>query len=150
MSSSRLSSLAYLAWRAVGVQPAKRAVQEGSGAERFEKNYAAEGLVPTTEEDREVAEAASACVACGVCEARCELMAATPHVRALGLHTAFRLYSKSTTELPWAREALEACERCKGCETACPTGVPIGRIIRQLLDRLERLPGGGKSGRREP
>ncbi|BDG07095.1 4Fe-4S dicluster domain-containing protein [Anaeromyxobacter paludicola] len=145
---SRLSSLAYLAWRAVGVQPVKKLAQEGSPAERFEKNYAAEGLVPTTEEDRAVAEAASACVACGVCEARCELMAATPHVRALGLHTAFRLYSKSTTELPWAREALQACARCDGCDSACPTGVPIQRVIRQLLERLERLPkrGGGPAG----
>jgi heterodisulfide reductase subunit C len=136
MSASRPRALAYLAWRALVAHPLRRLRQSGTGAQRFAANYAGEGLLSTRPEDRAVGEAASACISCGLCETGCSLAATAPSVRDLGLHAVFRLYSKSTADLPLAREALEACAACQGCDPLCPTGVPIGRIVRHLLARV--------------
>jgi Fe-S oxidoreductase len=138
--ASRLSALAYLGYRALVAQPLKRLRQVGPGSERFLAAYAPEGLVPTQLEDRRIGEEASACIACGLCETACELAPAVPAIRALGLHAAFRLYSKSSVELPWAADALDACATCTGCDGTCPTGVPISRIVAALRARLARYP----------
>lgn len=138
--ASRVSALAYLGYRALVAHPLKRLRQVGSGSERFLASYAPEGLVPTRPEDLRIGEEASACIACGLCESACDLAAAVPAIRALGLHAAFRLYSKSSVELPWAAPALEACATCSGCDGACPTGVPISRIVGSLRERLARYP----------
>lgn len=128
-----LGALAYLGWRALVAHPVKRLLrQPGTGLERFRAAYLPEGLVPTRPEDRAAGEAASACIACGICETGCDLARASPAVRALGLHAAFRLYSRSTAQLPLAREALLACAGCAGCDALCPTGVPISRLLAHL------------------
>jgi ferredoxin len=136
VSASRFRSLSYLAYRAVVAHPLKRLVQRGTGLERFLANYAGEGLVPTRPQDRELGEEASACIACGLCEPACDLASAVPALRAMGLHAAFRLYGKSSAELPFARAALEACSACAACENVCPSGVPIARVVRGLLARV--------------
>ena len=135
MSASRARALSYLAYRALLAHPLKRIRQRGTGLDRFLANYAPEGLVPTRPEDRAMGEAASACIGCGLCEVGCELATAVPTLRALGLHAAFRLYGKSSAELPHARDALAACSACLGCDPVCPTGVPISRVVRHLLAR---------------
>lgn len=138
--AKRAGALSYLAWRALLAHPLRRLFRRrGTGLDRFTAAYVAEGLGPTTAEDRAVAEAASACVSCGLCEPGCELAGAAPAVRALGLHAAFRLYSRSVAELPLAAEALSACAGCAGCDALCPTGVPISRIVRHL--RAKVVPG---------
>ena len=133
MTWRRFRALAYLAWRALAAHPAKRLRRRGSGLERFTESYGPEGLLATRPEDRAVGEQAAACISCGLCELGCELVAAAPAVRAMGLPAAFRLYGRNASELPLAREALEACQGCAGCDALCPTGVPIGRILRHLL-----------------
>jgi heterodisulfide reductase subunit C len=135
VTAKRLRALAYLAYRALVAHPLKRARRRGSGLARFTASYGPEGLVPTLPEDRAIGELAAACIGCGLCELGCDLAAAAPAVRAMGLPAAFRLYGRSSVELPLAREALEACRGCAGCEPLCPTGVPIGRIVRSLLQR---------------
>jgi succinate dehydrogenase/fumarate reductase-like Fe-S protein len=133
-------ALAYLAWRALLAHPLKRLFrQPGTGLERFRAAYVPEGLVPTRPEDRAAGEAASACIACGICETGCDLAGAPPAVRALGLHAAFRLYARSAAGLPLAREALLACAGCAGCDALCPTGVPIARVLAHL--RAAAAPG---------
>jgi succinate dehydrogenase/fumarate reductase-like Fe-S protein len=148
VSASRFRALSYLAWRALLAHPVKRLRQEGTGLERFLRSYGAEGLLPTRPEDRAVGEAASACIACGLCEVGCELAGAAPAVRALGLHAAFRLYGRSSAELAYAREALQACAACHGCDATCPTGVPISGIVRHLLARVsgDAAPGYAAAG----
>jgi len=131
----RARSLAYLGYRAVLAHPLKRLARKGTGEERFLASYGAEGLGPTTAEELEAAEAASACVSCGLCESACSLAAVTPAVRDLGLHAAFRLYSKSSSSLPAAVGALSVCAECAGCEALCPTGVPISRLVRLFAAR---------------
>jgi succinate dehydrogenase/fumarate reductase-like Fe-S protein len=148
--ATRAGALSYLAWRALVAHPLRRLFRRrGTGLERFNAAYVTEGLGPTTPEDRAIGEAASACVACGLCELGCDLAGAAPAVRALGLHAAFRLYSRSAADLPLAADALAACEGCASCEALCPTGVPISLIIRQLRAKLvaaaagARAPGNG-------
>jgi succinate dehydrogenase/fumarate reductase-like Fe-S protein len=140
VSASRFQALSYLAYRAALAHPLKRLRTEGSGLDRFLANYADEGLVPTPPEDRAVAEAASACIACGLCETGCDVVGAAPSIRALGLHAAFRLYGRSSVDLPYAREALRACAACEGCDALCPTGVPITRVVAHLLARAMQAP----------
>ena len=131
-----LRALSYLGWRALVAHPLKRLGQRGTGRERFLASYGAEGLLPTSPEDRRLGEAASRCIACGLCEPACVLAASVPAARAMGLHAAFRLYGRGP-DLPFAAEALEACLACAGpaCEAACPTGVPIGAVVRRLAER---------------
>ncbi len=129
-------AMAYLAWRALVAHPLRRLRRRGTGLERFLASYAPEGLVPTRPEDRAVSEAAQACISCGLCELGCELAGAAPAVRAMGLHAAFTLWSRSAGALSRAGEALRACQGCRGCEPLCPTGVPIGRIVRHLLGEV--------------
>ncbi len=140
VSASRPRALSYLAYRALLAHPVKRVRQRGTGLDRFLASYASEGLVPTHPDDRAVGEAASACIGCGLCEVGCGLATSVPTLRSLGLHAAFRLYGKSSTELPFARDALQACSACQGCDPVCPTGVPIARIVRHLLTRVSAPP----------
>jgi heterodisulfide reductase subunit C len=136
---ARPGALAYLAWRALVAHPLKRLFrQRGTGLERFRAAYVAEGLVPTRPEDRAAGEAAAACISCGLCETGCDLARASPAVRALGLHAAFRLYGRSSAELPLAAEALDACAGCTGCDALCPTQVPISRVIAHLREAARR------------
>jgi heterodisulfide reductase subunit C len=136
MSATRFQALSYLGYRALLAHPLKRLRQRGSGLERFVQNYESEGLYPTSTEDLDIGEAASACISCGLCETGCDLAAAAPSVRDLGLHATFRLYSKSTTEMHHAAVALAACASCEGCDPLCPTGVPITRIVRYFLTKI--------------
>ncbi|HTP24831.1 MAG TPA: (Fe-S)-binding protein [Anaeromyxobacteraceae bacterium] len=140
MSSSRFAALSYLAYRALLAHPAKRLGQRGSALERFWGNYVREGLAPTRPEDRAISEEASACILCGLCEATCELAGAA--VASLGLPAVFRLCSKSSAELPYARELLSACVGCGQCRGICPTGVPIPRIVHYLQERASGLGSG--------
>ncbi len=140
-------ALAYLGWRALVAHPLKRAFrQPGTGLERFAAAYVTEGLVPTRVEDRALGEAASACISCGLCETGCDLARASPELRALGLHAAFRLYSRSSMDLPLAREALAACLGCAGCDALCPTGVPISRVVAHLHGAADRAHRAGAQG----
>lgn len=156
MASPR--ALAYLAYRALVAHPLKRLRARGSGLDRFAAAYFPEGLVPTLEDDRAAGEAAAACISCGLCEPACALAGAAPAVRALGLHAAFRLYGRNAAELGLAAGALDACARCAGagaspggpaapCDAACPTGVPISRIVKHLRARSAAAAGAAPEGR---
>ncbi|MBS1108594.1 MAG: hypothetical protein H6Q88_586 [Anaeromyxobacteraceae bacterium] len=132
---SKVRSYAWLAWRAVVPHPLRALRRRGTGEERFLANYAAERLAPTSLDARAVAEAASACISCGLCESGCALRSAIPAVRSLGLHAAFRLHAKSDEMRAHGADALAACASCTGCEPLCPTGVPITRLVRLLAAR---------------
>ena len=132
---SKARSYAWLAWRAVVPHPLRAIRRRGSGEERFLASYGSEGLLPTGPEARAAAEAASACISCGLCDSSCGLRAAIPAIRSLGLHAAFRLCSRSDEMLADSVAALSACAACTGCEPLCPTGVPITRLVRLLAAR---------------
>jgi heterodisulfide reductase subunit C len=139
-----IRAIAYLGYRAMVAHPLKRLFrQHGTGEARFRAAYEVEGLAPTSEAERELGIAAQACIACGLCEAGCELAGAAPAVRALGLHAVFRLYARNPAEVSLAAGALDACAGCRGCDALCPTGVPITRIVSALRTRAGGAAAGG-------
>jgi hypothetical protein len=146
VSVSKAGSYGWLAWRAAVPHPLRALARRGTGEERFLANYGSEGLLPTSPEDREVGEQASACISCGLCESGCALRGAIPSVRDLGLHAAFRLLSRTDALLVHGRDSLAACAGCTGCEPLCPTGVPITRLVRLLAARA----GASDAPRRAP
>ena len=129
---SRAASIAWLGWRFVVVQPLRKLAHRASAEARFAQAYFGEGLVPTRVEDREVALAAAACTGCGLCEPRCELRAEVGGVGAMGLQSIFRLHARHLGEVAAAGKLLEACAGCDRCDDACPSGVPIARIVGHL------------------
>lgn len=143
---SRAGSIAWLGWRFVVVQPLRKALRRAPGRERFGEAYFPEGLVPTRIHDRDLALAAAACTGCGLCEPRCRLIAASPSVRAMGLHSIFRLQTKHLGELHLAAAILDGCAGCEGCDDACPAGVPISQILSRLREINLRPPGIGRGG----
>jgi glycolate oxidase iron-sulfur subunit len=74
----------------------------------------------------------TACVACGLCLPHC------PTYRVTGLEIASprgRIAAMQAVQLGGRaidREfvaAMDACVQCRGCETACPSSVPFGRLM---------------------
>ena len=73
-----------------------------------------------------------ACVACGLCLPHC------PTYRVTGLEAASprgRIAAMRAVELDGApiddafRRTMETCVQCRGCEIACPSGVPFGHLM---------------------
>lgn len=82
----------------------------------------------------------AACVACGLCLPHC------PTYRVTGLETAsprgriaaMRAVEWDGTPLDAAFERyMEECVQCRGCEAACPSSVPFGRLMERTREALE-------------
>lgn len=82
-----------------------------------------------------------ACVHCGICLPQC------PTYRVLGEEMDSprgRLYliraaAEGRIDLtPGLARHLDLCLGCRACETACPSGVPFGRLLESARDQLER------------
>jgi glycolate oxidase iron-sulfur subunit len=74
----------------------------------------------------------AACVSCGLCLPHC------PTYRVTGLESAsprgriatMRALDAGELEVgPEAIEVLDLCVQCRGCEAACPSSVPFGRLM---------------------
>ena len=81
----------------------------------------------------------AACVACGLCLPHC------PTYRVTGEEAASpRGRIAAMREVHWegARPDdafvgfMDACVQCRGCETACPSSVPFGRLMEGTRDSL--------------
>lgn len=74
----------------------------------------------------------AACVACGLCLPSCPTYRASgdeaksPRGRIAAMRAVQDLGVDIT---PRFVEAIDTCVQCRGCETACPSGVPFGRLI---------------------
>lgn len=95
----------------------------------------------------------AACVSCGLCLPHC------PTYRVTGRESASpRGRIAAMREVHWADappddtfvEFMDACVQCRGCETACPSAVPFGRLMAttrstlvdarpELIPRWQRL-----------
>ena len=79
------------------------------------------------------------CVHCGLCLNAC------PTYRELGVEMDSprgRIYQMNQVKngapiTPSYRKHLDLCLACRGCETACPSGVPYGRMIEAAREQLE-------------
>ena len=84
-----------------------------------------------------------ACVACGLCLPHC------PTYRVTGLEAASprgRIAAMRAVELDGApvddafRRTMETCVQCRGCEVACPSGVPFGHLMEGARESLAHAP----------
>jgi glycolate oxidase iron-sulfur subunit len=84
-----------------------------------------------------------ACVACGLCLPHC------PTYRVTGLEAASprgRIAAMRAVELDGApiddafRRTMETCVQCRGCEVACPSGVPFGHLMEGSRETLAHAP----------
>ena len=82
-----------------------------------------------------------ACVHCGICLPQC------PTYRVLGEEMdsprgrvyLMRAAAEGRTELtPTLARHLDLCLGCRACETACPSGVPFGRLLEATRGQLAR------------
>ena len=83
------------------------------------------------------------CVACGLCLPHC------PTFRATGEEARSpRGRIDAMRAVQWRGapidddfvEIIETCVQCRGCEPACPSGVPFGRLIEGTREELQRDP----------
>jgi succinate dehydrogenase/fumarate reductase-like Fe-S protein len=142
----RLYSYALLGWRAVLWHPVKNAFKpdDEKGKARFLKNYAPEGLVPYSPEERARLPEYMKCVACGFCDAVCPLLREAPRAAFPGPMRIALAHARATPDLVHVREAVaraDACVHCTACQDACPRGVPLKEMFsfaRRKLDEVER------------
>ncbi len=95
---------------------------------------------PTNEAARRLLPGAELCVHCGFCLQACPTYLAlddendSPRGRIV-LMKGLADGSLATSD-PAVLEHLDRCLGCRACETACPSGVPYGRLIEQTRERL--------------
>jgi hypothetical protein len=134
----RLRADLYLAYRASVAHPLKRLFSrvDSSGRERFLANFATEGLVPTSLEDRETILDSSRCIQCGLCDAY-SVSTSAPPVSWLPLMT------RSTVDIPHAKASLGKLDPMllRTAEAICPTRVPLERIYDYARAKLTELEG---------
>ena len=81
----------------------------------------------------------AACVACGLCLPHCPTYRASsdealsPRGRIAAMRAVQDLGVPIT---PRFVESVDTCVQCRGCETACPSGVPFGRLIEGTMASL--------------
>ena len=89
----------------------------------------------------------ASCTACGMCLPHCPTYrvtgeeAASPRGR-LALMSAVQ---KSGVAEPSFASHMELCVLCRGCETACPAGVPFGHLMEQTRETLARQSKGNRA-----
>jgi glycolate oxidase iron-sulfur subunit len=83
----------------------------------------------------------AACVSCGLCLPHC------PTYRVTGDDTAsprgrislMRMLDEGTAPLDeHVIESMASCIQCRGCETACPSGVPFGHLMEATREAMVR------------
>ncbi len=144
-SIHKLKGDLYLAYRALIAHPLKKlfSTDERTGKQRFLDNYAPEGLVPMSAEDRQIVQAAARCIHCGLCDAYDLALAVVPRTEYDGASLLPISYSRATPDLPRARAALVALreDQLTRSEAVCPTRVPLRSIARYLQRKLEEVVG---------
>jgi glycolate oxidase iron-sulfur subunit len=81
----------------------------------------------------------STCVACGLCLPHCPTYRATgeealsPRGRIDAMRAVQWRGAEADTEFV---HFVETCVQCRGCEPACPSGVPFGRLMESTRDAL--------------
>lgn len=81
----------------------------------------------------------AACVGCGLCLPHCPTYRVTreeglsPRGRIAGMR---EVQDRGTPVTARFVEMIDTCVQCRGCETACPSQVPYGRLVQGTIDSL--------------
>ncbi|MBS1264875.1 MAG: Anaerobic glycerol-3-phosphate dehydrogenase subunit C [Acidimicrobiaceae bacterium] len=88
----------------------------------------------------------TACVACGLCLPHCPTFRLTGDERMSPRGRIALMRAVQTGGVACDEEwysSMETCIQCRGCEAACPAGVPFGELIsgtRAAISRARPLP----------
>jgi glycolate oxidase iron-sulfur subunit len=85
----------------------------------------------------------STCVSCGLCLAHCPTFRVTGDelLSPRGRISAMRAVQRDGAPIDDDfLHAMDTCVQCRGCETACPSGVPFGRLIEATRTTLAEAP----------
>ena len=97
-------------------------------------------------------EALNACVSCGLCLPYCPTYRATGDERMSPRGRIALMRSVGTKEIDPTAEwihSMDTCVQCRGCEPACPSSVPFGKLIgdtKKALVNIRKLPIPVKAG----
>ena len=86
-----------------------------------------------------VDEQLASCVSCGLCLPHCPTYrvtgeeAASPRGRIAAMRA---VHWEGAPADGTFVDAMERCVQCRGCETACPSGVPFGRLMEGTRESL--------------
>ncbi len=135
----------YMGYRALVAHPLRQLFSrdERTGRQRFLDNYAPEGLLPTSSQERALLHEASRCIHCGLCDAYDPTLSSLPRTVYDGVSLLPVSYARATPDMPRARAAILAIrpEDLTRAEAVCPTRVPLRRIAAYLKDKLQALDG---------
>jgi succinate dehydrogenase/fumarate reductase-like Fe-S protein len=126
-----IGALAFLGYRAIVVHPLHRLMQGRSrqGPKAFLKNYAHEGLVPISVEEREQLPSFMKCVGCGLCDAVCPLVGKLDRRDFAGPSLVALAWTRATPDLGVVASTLKHlpadCGSCTKCVDICPPRVPL-------------------------
>lgn len=141
----RLKGNLFLGYRAVIAHPLRKLFDndERPGKVRFLANYAPEGNIPTSLEDRAVLRGASRCIHCGLCEAYDNELSKLPRTLYDGAALIPVALTRASPDLPRARQLLSRLDPSllASAEAVCPTRVPLRDLaayLKRKLDELER------------
>ena len=82
------------------------------------------------------------CVACGLCLPHCPTFRVTGEeaLSPRGRIAAMRAVQWRGAAADDFVDFMETCVQCRGCEPACPSGVPFGRLMERPARRSPRAP----------
>lgn len=133
----------FLGYRAILAHPWRKLRDDDlrSGEERFLANYATEGLLPTTEADREVLKGASRCIHCGLCDAYDASLSALPRTVHLGASQLAVSYTRAVPDIRYTEGILAKLDEglLVRAEAVCPTRVPLRALVAYLRRKLSEL-----------
>lgn len=131
----------WLAWRLVRHWLLKLwPWSEHYGFQRFQENYVAEGLPPTSAAFRLLAHEPGRCTSCGMCDEVCPILRGTLEAEQrpsqgafLGPMTFVQAGARAAPHLEDIKDTLAtlnagACTTCRLCDATCPERIPIAKL----------------------
>lgn len=117
---------------------------ERHGFARFQQNYVAEGLPPSSGDFRLLAHEAGRCTSCGACDLVCPILLgkSPPDLRAdfLGPMTFVVSGTRAAPHLGDIEASLRTltgtyCDSCRACDATCPERIPIAKLAHVFADQ---------------
>ncbi len=139
-SRKRILADLYLGYRAFAVHPLKRLLrgEERTGREQFLANYAAEGLLPITAEERALLRGAERCICCGLCDAQPGAEVTRAYQGPSFIPVAYTRATPHLREMGSALREVNQAQLLLG-EAVCPTRVPLVALATYLRRKFDEL-----------
>lgn len=89
-----------------------------------------------------ISDIASKCIRCGFCLESCPTFLVTGEETESPRGRIYLIKSADLNQIPWneTRTHVDQCLGCRGCETACPSGVEYGKLLELARGHLQPSP----------